>query len=618
MKLRMRTSDLLFAPFRTLLGIGSPWKEVMKSAVLTGLIVIYIVYCAFYFQVDVYLLNDRTTYHDTLGGTANVELDGYRMAIGILFIVWIYLNATTRIEILGSLVLTGVIVGSYLLNSDVLFDAVLVLSLPIILSVILVKRLTQQGKMSKNSNKLAVNYLVIIGTGLATISIFISLLEARVPTFTDGTDPFLIFYIILAHFSPVMMFLCIFSALLCLIFIPIIQKRGFIKYLHLDNSSLVVSSQLVYTIIIAIMLLSIALVTIPHINPARQDHPNVSVDIIYYERWIAQLQNSTTLSQFLNSLFIEISGGDRPLSLLLMLPIASLYPDDISSSLELIMPPILASSLVLVIFLLTRELTRNVGIALLSSFLTAISFQVLVGTYSGYYANWIGLIVMYLSFIFLVRYLRNPSNHFALFMFTALSVSLLFIHSYTWSIAVVFALIFVLVSYYKRVINSRRIVAIACLALLSSLIFDLAKSSMGIGPGALGRNLFTIERTGSGLDQVENRWSNLVRTVQVYVGGIYGNPIFLSIAFLGCILLFYNTRRGYTSQFVLVLFSLGILPLFFGDREILARIIYIIPFQIPASIAIFWIQRRGVLGMATSIALVFIIMAGSIRIATNI
>jgi hypothetical protein len=301
-----------------------------------------------------------------------------------------------------------------------------------------------------------------------------------------------------------------------------------------------------------------------------------------------------------------------------MFPIASLYPNDISSALELIMPPILASSLVLVIFLLTQELTRNNRIALLSSFLTAISFQVLVGTYSGYYANWIGLIVMYLSFIFLVRYLRNPRNHFALFLFGGLTGSLLFIHSYTWSIAVVFALIFVLVSYYKKVLNSRRIVFMICLILFSLVVFDLAKSSMGIGSGALGRNLFTIERTGSGLDQVENRWSNLVRTVQVYVGGIYGNPIFLSIAFMGCILLFYNSTRKYTSQFVLVFFSLGILPLFIGDREILARIIYVIPFQIPASIAIFWIQGRGVLGLAAAIALVLFILAGSISIVTNI
>jgi hypothetical protein len=614
----MWTADMLpgfsVGQFRTILGIGSPWKEVMRSAVLAGLIIIYMIYSAFFFQLDIYFLKDRTTYHDTLGNIDNSELDGYRMALAFLFVLWIYLTSTSRTEIVGSLLLTSVIGVSYLLDLPVLSDAVGVLSLPTVLSMVLVRRLMEHGRIAKNSNKLVVNYLVIIGTGLATMSIYILISEWRIPSFTDGTDQFFIFYIVLAHFSPVIMLLCIFSAPLYLICAPIIRQRGLIKYLHFDNSSRVLTSKkLVYTIIIAIMLFSIALVTIPHLNPARQDHPNVSVDIVYYEKWIAQIQNSTDLAQFL-----KISGGDRPLSLLLMLPIANLYPNDIPLSLELVMPPILASSLVLVMFLLTRELTRNDVIALFSSFLTAISFQLLVGTYSGYYANWIGLIVMYLSFVFLVRYLRNPSNHFGLSMFTALTVTLLFIHSYTWSIAAVFALFFVLVSYYKKLFNSRRIVAIVCLVLLSSVVFDLAKSSTGIGQGALGRNLFTLERTDSGLDQFENRWSNLVRTIQVYVGGIYGNPFFLSIAFLGCILLLYNSKKEYTSHFVLILLSLGILPLFFGDREILARIIYVIPFQIPAAIAIFWIQRRGVLGMATSIALALSIMAGSIRIATNV
>jgi hypothetical protein len=604
--------------FGTMLGIGSTWKEVMSSVILVGLIVLYVLYSASYFQVDVYFLKDRITYHDNLANIAVIEYNYYRLAIFVLFILWIYLNATSRIETVGFVILAVVLAGSYLLNSSLLSNIMVVVSLPIILAIILVKRLIH-GKTSRNSDSLAFNYLVIIGTGLATMSVCISLLEERVSAFTGVTDLFLIFYTILAHFSPLIMFLCIFSVLVCLICIPIIQKRGIIKYLHLDNPSRAFSSQkYVYIFIIIIMLLSIILVTIPHLNPARQDYHTVSVDVVYYEGWIAQLQNSTDLSQFLSGLFIEISGGDRPLSLLLMLPFATLYHNDITSSLELIMPPILASSLVLVMFLFTRELTRNDGIALLSSFLTAISFQVLVGTYSGYYANWIGLIVMYFSFIFLVRYLRNPRNHFALFLFTALTVSLLFIHSYTWSIAVIFALIFVLVSYYKKIHNSRRIVFMVCLILLSLVVFDLAKSSMGIGTGALGRNLFTIERTGSGLDQVENRWSNLVRTVQVYVGGIYGNPIFLSVAFMGCILLFYNSKRRYTSQFVLIFFSLGILPLFFGDREILARIIYVMPFQIPASIAIFWIQRRGMLGLATSIILVLLILAWSIRIATNI
>jgi hypothetical protein len=140
---------------------------------------------------------------------------------------------------------------------------------------------------------------------------------------------------------------------------------------------------------------------------------------------------------------------------------------------------------------------------------------------------------------------------------------------------------------------------------------------LGLGPGAIGRDIFTIERTGTGAEQVEIRWSNLVRTVQVYVGGIYGNMFLLSIAFMGSILLYYN-KMNYSMPFILVFLSLGILPLFFGDREVMSRVMYDIPFQIPAAVSLFWFARHGVVGTIFGIAIATSTVAASIRIATNI
>jgi hypothetical protein len=614
----MLASSDQIAHFGTLMGIGSTWKLIIRSAVLTLLIMLYMIYCSFYFQADVFLFIDRTTYHDIFSNVIALESESFGTMIIILFVLWIYLAASSRIEIVGSISLAGILAFSYLLNSSILLNILAVISLPTILSITLLKGMMMRGKSTKIGNRLPVNYLVIIGTGLAVTSICTSLLKGASSNFTSDKDLFLIFHLILAYFSPIIMFLCFFSVFMNLVIQPVIRNSGLIKFLQLESLPRFHTFRYLIVFLIIFMVVSVVIVGIPHFNPARQNHPNVSVDVVYYERWISQLQDSSDLSEFLNGLSLEISGGDRPLSLLLMLPISYLYLQDISSSLELVMPLVLAPSLVLVMFLLTRELTRNDSIALVCSFLSAISFHVLVGTYSGYYSNWIGLIVMYLSFVFLIRYLRNSNNHLALFLFTALTTSLLFIHSYTWSIAVIFTFIFVLISYFFRLVKSRRIVVIVSLVLLSLIVFDLAKSSLGLGPSAIGRNLFTIERTGTGVDQVGDRWSNLVRTVQVYVGGIYGNPFFLSIAFLGCILLFYNSTRKFTSYFVLIFFSIGILPLFFGDREILARIMYDIPFQIPAAVAIFWLQKRGVVGMALTVAILLSLLAGSIRIATNI
>jgi hypothetical protein len=191
----------------------------------------------------------------------------------------------------------------------------------------------------------------------------------------------------------------------------------------------------------------------------------------------------------------------------------------------------------------------------------------------------------------------------------------MFVHSYTWSILIIFTSVFVIVLYFKRLINRRTIVTIL-IVLVILLVFDLVKGSLGLGRGAIGNNFFTIDRTGTGTEQIELRWSNLVRTVQVYIGGIYGNIFVLSTAFLGSILLY--QKRLYGGIFVLVFMSLGILPLFFGDREIIARFFYDIPFQIPAAVALYWFHRQGLVGTIIMISIIISIVAGSINIATNI
>ena len=75
-------------------------------------------------------------------------------------------------------------------------------------------------------------------------------------------------------------------------------------------------------------------------------------------------------------------------------------------------PIILGPGIVLALYFLTLELTRNEKIALIAAFLGAVSFHTLAGIYAGFYANWLALIVGYISIVFLFRYLRSgrPSD----------------------------------------------------------------------------------------------------------------------------------------------------------------------------------------------------------------
>jgi hypothetical protein len=596
-----------------ILCIGYDWKTVTCSSLLTLILLLYIPVTASLFHTDVYLLVDRTTYYSIFEIESHFIRDFSLAAICILFTLWIFFTISSRIGIIGSFVLSAAVLSSFIAGYALLLQLIAICSIPFIVTFIIIRSVLKYDFDLWIKNRLTINYLAIIGTCLALISIYLSLSGNSLISAISIADPWLWFYTILSYFSPLIMFLCIFSVFIGYFVRFILYRVNLINLLHLDfDYHWRIPSHSRYVIIF--MLLSIVMISIPHFNPAREDHTNMSVDIIYYEKWISELQNSSNLTEFLSNLFVTISGGDRPLTLLLLLLIVNIIPEHTSSLLELVLPTILAPCLVLVMFLLTKELTRNANIALLCSFLTVFSFQVLVGTYAGYYANWIGLIIMYLSLFFLLKYVRNPGNVQMLAVYTVLTILLMLVHSYTSTILLVFTLGFIIVLHLKRLISNRILITI-CLILVSLLLLDMIKSNFGLGRGAIGSDLFTLDRTGSGVEQLEIRWSNLVRTVQVYVGGIYGNIFFLSIALLGSMLLYQN--RHYTNYFILVFLSLGILPLFFGNREIIARFFYDIPFQIPAAISLFWLNRHGFVGSLVTITTIILIVAASVRIVTN-
>ena len=91
---------------------------------------------------------------------------------------------------------------------------------------------------------------------------------------------------------------------------------------------------------------------------------------------------------------------------------------------------ILAPSLSMAIFFLTREITKNEVLAILSAFLTMISPQFLIGIYAGFYANWFALILAFISSTFMFMFLRTSSFRYAVLFFATL-VAVIFTHTYT-------------------------------------------------------------------------------------------------------------------------------------------------------------------------------------------
>jgi len=313
--------------------------------------------------------------------------------------------------------------------------------------------------------------------------------------------------------------------------------------------------------------------------------------------------------ELLHQVFVVKLSGDRPLSLLLFSAVLAFFPDNpyqVIDHLPLIFSPLL----VLTVFFLTREITSNDTVSFLASFLTAISFQPLIGIYSGLYANWLALIFGYLSIVFLIRFLKKP-NGLSYLVFSILLFLMTLSHVYTWSILTLFISIFLLVSLRFKMFDKKRVFLIF-LIIVASIAFDSGKSILTEAQGGIEKNVSLVSTNVSYLN-LPNIWSNLIQTNFVFAGGQIGNFLILSL----CIYwLLRSNFREMHNLFIAIFLSIGILPILFGDHLIQVRVLYNISFQIPAAIGLAYLsnQHRGnLLVVVTSIW----ILTMSIQAITN-
>ncbi|MGH9988675.1 MAG: hypothetical protein ACRD8W_32495, partial [Nitrososphaeraceae archaeon] len=232
-----------------------------------------------------------------------------------------------------------------------------------------------------------------------------------------------------------------------------------------------------------------------------------------------------------------------------------------------------------------------------------------------FYANWIALILAYLSSMFMFAFLQTSRIKYIVLFFLLL-VTVIFTHTYTYTIIILVLSIFLLSSLYFKSF-SRRVILVVLAAIILTVFIDLSRSTIMGSSSGLTLNLGVAESTEAGLSQFESRWSNLVRTVQVHVGGIFGNSVFImGLALAGMIIISKKTNLVLLG-FLISFLSIGILPLFFGDRVVMARVLYNVPFQIPAALALIWLARQGNVGILASIALLSYSLAISIRLLAN-
>ena len=610
-------------------GVGSSKQSIMASACLAAISLFYIYTVGSFLQIRIYSLIDRVTHYSNFNFYLVNKYTDHLILISLL-ILWLAVSTRkSRISYavigISAILLTTIVISHY----SLMLDDMALVTFPIIITILIHDLCRGIKILNKQNFRLVVNYMVLISIFLGIINLGFALSpilfssKMLLPANSYAYKIFLLF----SSFSPMLLLLLLTS-------FPIKLMINFVlKSSHKMKESVIIPDQIIednvsirqkIAYLSLISLLSIVLVIIPHVPTINKDGRLVGVDTRDYANWMNELKNSKDIQNFLNHAFVLQSKGDRPISLILIFGLQQVMTfgsNNSSNSMMMIeyLPFLLGPLLIFAVYFLMRELVRSDVISLFAAFLTAISFQVLIGIYAGFDANCFALIFGYFSFMFLFRYLKDQRRK-DLSLYGIFLMLTLFSHVYTWSIfAIVIGLllgIFMIFSTSSRrnigiVKTTKKAMILLFLVLLSTIAVDVGRSILISSSAGIEKDL-KLGSTFAGPAQFFLRWNNLTYGVTTYLGGIFANFLILG---LGLYWLYKSNLAEMHTIFIFVFLSVGVLPFLFGDWEIQTRVFYDIPFQIPAALALFYVRKAY--GMTRLIPILIWLIAVSITIVSN-
>ncbi|WP_458719152.1 hypothetical protein [Candidatus Nitrosocosmicus sp. R] len=391
-----------------------------------------------------------------------------------------------------------------------------------------------------------------------------------------------------------------------------------------DRTNLRVSYSI--PILTLILFFSILIALLPHLPFLNLENKSISVDTGNYGYTVKVLTTNKDLyHSFLESFQIQFgthpnaASGDRPLTLFIMVVLSILVPVDFDTLVDTIVPIILSPLLVLSVYYLVREFTNNQIVSLIAAFLTTISPQILVGIYGGLLANWFALTLFYFSVYGILKYLKSSENKY-LIILIILIILLRFTHVYSWimmtPILIVFSIIYIIKDNtidLKFRIRKAIIFSLVLFTpyLLGNILLPLLVEVNQPNNLTDLNNIFdslTFKNLSTSLE-------SLTYSVMLQNGGITANGVILALC-IGWIAYFYKFNT--LTLFISVILILSIVPVFLGNNIFQSRILYNIPFQIPAAVTLYYIFRVKSAGKIAFISIVLCLVTITLRTVSNL
>lgn len=583
----------------------------LLSIIFSGIVLLYILSLLLFLTPNYIILENRVMYERVYDLNDQIEGNGFDLVIGILLFFALVLLFYRRLKLLGALLaaFVGLITIFQVLGISI-HDANILLTPLLLIIWFVVDNRSFKVSIFRSSNFF---YISIILIGIISICYSFSYMYGVLPI-QDRVISFPVIWFSIASQVTPYLFILLFLLAAYQLLLRLLKNHSKLAYQSQPITKYSLNSikkRSLFIAISGILLISILVTLIPHLPGVNPENRFVGYDSGYYITWIREIDKGENIGELL-SIALQQSSGDRFLSLIIIFGVHWITAIDIEDMIEYI-PLILAPLLAFVTYLLTYEISRNSRISLIASFLTPFSIQVSMGIYSGFYSNWIAIIIAYTTIIFFIKACKGNKSFYYTLLFIGLT-SLCFTHIYTWLFFVIclgISILFV-AKYHNPKVGLQRCILIVVI---------LASSSIGsIVPWLASGNVAGFHNF---MDLYNNDFEEFTWifldlfdfVVLVSHGGLFSN---IMIPFL-CIVFIFSLRRQHHNIFIyciVVLLALATLTIFFGELEFKTRILYNIPFQIPAAIGLFVLHERTKKMLVTA-ACSLLIVAYSLHALTN-
>ena len=317
---------------------------------------------------------------------------------------------------------------------------------------------------------------------------------------------------------------------------------------------------------------------LPWVNPTGM---LVSVDSPSYYQWIVHMRsvdvNSALGFAFSNDrcLFLVLAYG---LSFL----VSPLWVVQFASA-------FLTVTFGVVCYFVLRLVCRFRGVWVFGVLLVPFSFQALGLIYSGYFANMLALILV-LSYVVLFFRLLDHWSSLGFLVLLALSVGILFSHSWTWFI---FALSLAGFLFLEWRANGRgdlserfKLMSVLVGVTLGvGLISDLVRKLLS--PVSSTTSVVSTATSSLAMPNFGYLFSGLSESVDFVLGGVFANGMLVVLGIIGFLVLI-RFKSGVSRFFVAWVFVGSLSILFAAESFVFDRFLFLMPWVVLSALGLFW------------------------------